>query len=34
MAAKYYCDCCGKEINVSEEHIKTKVEISYFTKKI
>jgi ABC-type Na+ transport system ATPase subunit NatA len=31
MAVKYYCDCCGKETNISEEHMETKIKISVYT---
>ena len=31
MAVKYYCDCCGKETEISEEYMETKVKISVYT---
>ena len=31
MAVKYFCDCCGKETEISEEYMETEVKISVYT---
>lgn len=31
MSAKYFCECCGKETNITDAYMETKIEISIYS---